>query len=78
MKSYVVYLHGEGVYQNCFVLCIVHNLMGNTINKIKEVVEEKYNIEVEDFDTKFGSLIARTSRKDVQIVIERVNDLSEL
>lgn len=68
---FAVTLRGTGVHQMCSVWGIINNVKKETLDKISEMIEEKYGIAVYDFSIKGCSdLIAWTSNPNIIVDIE--------
>lgn len=71
----IVTLRGEHVFHECSLFCTIDDTTDETLNKIKEAIKSKYDLEVYDFTIKLGILNAWTSNDGIKVFIEEVFSL---
>lgn len=75
MSKYVVSMQGEHVWHGVSIKYVLDEVTEENLNLVRELIEKKYNIKVEQFHNYNYWWKANTSDKEVDIYIEEVREL---
>lgn len=75
MAKFVISMQGEKVWHNCCMECIISDTTDETLERVREYLSKKYNLEVEEFTNYNGWMKAYTSNKGIEVFLEEVREL---
>lgn len=75
MILFAVTLRGSYVFHECSIFCLIKDTTEETLKRVKNKIEEKHNLKMDDFSRKYGFLSADTDFHDVRVFIEEVDIL---
>lgn len=72
MTLFAITLRGSHVFHEYSIFCLIKDTTEETLNRVKNEIKKKYDINVYDFSIKYGVLYADTDFHDVRVFVEEV------
>lgn len=75
MTRFVVSMQGDGVWHDFINVGIIDDTSEETLTRVRAYLGKRFGIKIEDFGIYRGRIVAKTSREDIEVLVEEVEAL---